>query len=197
MNESSPYGEDFLPMIGVELFELCKDNNRYAQRMLYDAFKPKLMGLCRRYTRSREDAKDVLQDSFIKIFSNLSTVTDVAKLESWMKTITVHTAIDHYYKFKRSELTQYITPDFDLPNEEGDTCISQLHDELLISIIADLPEGCRLVFNLFEIEGYSHTEIGLLLNISEGTARSQLHYAKYLLKKRLSKLGIKRYEKSA
>ena len=190
-------GKAFLLMINKELFERCKKNDSRAQRALYDSFKGKLMGLCRRYARNREDAKDMLQESFIKIFSKITQVESAGKLENWMKSVAVHTAIDHYHRLKKNEMANYSGNEYEVAGDGYEVIIKELSDEFLISIISELPEGCRIVFNLFEVEGYSHAEIGKILNINEGTSRSQLYHAKHLLKQKLNRLGIKHYEKFA
>lgn len=154
------------------------------------------MGLCRRYTRNREEAEDVLQESFIKIFSKIHQVTSADKVESWMKSVAVRTAIDHYYKNKKdNEL--YEPNDAAMLKVEVNS-IETVSDEYLVTLINHLPDKCRVVFNLFEIEGYSHTEIAAMMDITESTSRSQLHYAKSLLKEKLR--GINRpnyYERLA
>lgn len=184
-------------MLNQELLEQCKRNDSRAQRDIYDLYKARLMGLCRRYTRDKEDARDVLQESFIKIFSKLHQVDTYSKLEGWMKSVVVRTAIDHYHRVKRLELQAYTEREYEVCDVDYDLILDNLSDEYLTQAILSLPEGCRLVFNLFEVEGYSHAEVAALLSISEGTSRSQLHHAKYLLKQKLLRLGVKRYEKFA
>ena len=179
-----------------KLLEQCKRNDGKAQRALYDHFKQKLMGLCRRYSRCREDAQDVLQDAFIKIFARITQVESHEKLEGWMMAVAVRTAIDHYHKKKREEKC-YSEVEFDAVGIDYELVLENLGDEQLISLINALPDGCRIVFNLFEVEGYSHSEMAQLLAITEGTSRSQLHHAKQLLKQKLKALGVKRYEKLA
>ena len=179
-----------------KLLDQCKKNDSKAQRALYDHFKNGLMGLCRRYTRSREDAQDVLQDAFIKIFLKINQLESHEKLGGWVKSVTVRTAIDHYHK-KRKQEQNYSETEYNVPDLDSDLALENLTDEYLITIINELPDGCRIVFNLFEVEGYSHAEISDLLRITEGTSRSQLHHAKLLLKQKLNALGVKRYEKFA
>jgi RNA polymerase sigma-70 factor (ECF subfamily) len=179
------------------LLERCKQKDASAQRILYDLFKARLMGLCRRYSKSREDAQDMLQETFIKIFLKIQQVATADKLESWMKSIAVHTAIDHYHKSKKSDQQLYSSADYDIAGIDTEGILGNLSDEFLISVINELPEGCHIIFNLFEVEGYSHAEIAALLGVTEGTSRSQLHHAKYLLKGKLNRIGIKRYEKLA
>lgn len=154
------------------------------------------MGLCRRYARDRDDAKDMLQETFVKIFTKIHQLEDAEKLEGWVKSIAVRTAIDHYKKMKRRE-PAYTGVDYNVANIDCESVLDNLSDEQLVMLINDLPEGCRLVFNLFEVEGYSHTEIATMTGVTEGTSRSQLYHAKYLLKQKLNALGVKRYEKSA
>ncbi len=154
------------------------------------------MGLCRRYTGSREEAEDVLQESFIKIFTKFHQAGSADKVESWMKSVAVRTAIDYYHKSKREQ--QFYEPgDASLMNIEA-VSIDQVSDEYLVMLINHLPGKSRMVFNLYEIEGYSHTEIAAMMDITESTSRSQLHYAKSLLKEKLR--GIERpnyYERLA
>jgi RNA polymerase sigma-70 factor (ECF subfamily) len=153
-------------MQGHELFTRCKRNDHKAQRALYDHYKARLMGLCRRYARSREDAQDILQETFIKIFTKISQVESIEKLEGWMKSVAVHTAIDHYHKMKRNEQPAYSAVEYEYPAADYNMILDQLSDELLINIVNELPEGARMIFNLFEVEGYSHSEIAAMLNIN-------------------------------
>lgn len=176
-----------------QLLQACKANEPEAQRHLYDLFKGRLMGICRRYTRDREEAQDILQDGFIKIFTSINQVQDAERLEGWMKLILIRTAIDHYHKNKsRFSLFQYLADhDDNLHSEPID--ISNATDEYLIQCIYLLPDGCRNIFNLFVIEGYNHTEIAELLQISEGTSRSQLHRAKQILQLKLKSQTLAEY----
>ncbi len=176
-----------------DIFQSCRAGDARGQRILYVLFKGKLMGLCRRYTSSREEAPDVLQDSFIRIFKNFDQLNAPEKLESWMKSITVRTAINYYHKGKGRGL-MFIDID-SMSNEIPiyETSIDHLTDEYLISLVNDLPDGCRIIFNMFAIEGYSHSEIATMLQISEGTSRSQFYYAKQLLKEKLNCQNIMHY----
>lgn len=176
-----------------DLFTRCKKGDAKAQHILYDLFKAKLMGLCRRYTRDRAEAQDVLQDAFIKIFKNIHQLESSEKLESWMKSIAVNTAINHYHRTKKYELI------FSGTSENNVDAVQSLHhlqtfsDAFLVSLVNALPDGCRMVFNLFAIEGYSHAEIAEKLQVTEGTSRSQLHHAKYLLKEKLKCQDLAHY----
>lgn len=149
------------------------------------------MGLCRRYTGSREEAEDVLQETFIKIFSKIHQVSSSDKVEGWMKSVAVRTAIDHYHKSRKQQ--QFVQPgDTSIMQVEA-ISIDQVSDEYLVMLINHLPGKSRMVFNLFEIEGYSHTEIAAMMDITESTSRSQLHYAKSLLKEKLGSIERPNY----
>lgn len=171
-------------------------NDSRSQRELYDFFKPKVLGLCRRYTASREEAEDVFQETFIRVFQSIRQVRDVEHLEQWIKKITVNTAVNYFHKHKRH---QHVMERNGLSQSNGDyeLILSHFSDEQLITLINTLPDGYRLVFNLYEVEGYSHAEIAELLNISEVTSRSQLNRAKQTLKNKLKAFGVLRYEKYA
>lgn len=168
-----------------DLFTRCKKGDAKAQRILYDLFKARLMGLCRRYTRSREEAQDILQESFIRIFKNFHQLESSDKLESWMKTIAVNTAISNHHRTKKYELLLSPQENRSISDENLLQHVQHFSDEFLVSLVNALPDGCRIVFNLFAIEGYSHAEIATKLGITEGTSRSQLHHAKFLLKEKL------------
>jgi RNA polymerase sigma factor (sigma-70 family) len=173
-----------------DLLAGCHKEDAQSQRILYDVFKARLMGLSRRYTKDREEAKDVLQESFIKIFRKIQTVTDPEKLESWMKSVTVNTAIDHFRSKQHVPTTQI---DETLVEEVSGKTEAQVSDEILVAYVNKLPDGCRLVFNLFVVEGYSHAEIATLLQVTEGTSRSQLNYAKTVLKNKLKCHDVAQY----
>lgn len=168
-----------------DLFTRCKQGDAKAQRILYDLFKARLMGLCRRYTRNREEAQDILQESFIRIFRNIHQLETSDKLESWMKTVAVNTAISHYHRTKKHELLFSIEGKENVTDENLLQHVQAFSDGFLVSLVNELPDGCRMVFNLFAVEGYSHAEIAEKLKITDGTSRSQLHHAKYLLKEKL------------
>ncbi|HTF21848.1 MAG TPA: sigma-70 family RNA polymerase sigma factor [Chryseolinea sp.] len=173
-----------------DLLARCHQEDAQSQRVLYDLFKARLMGLCRRYTANREEAKDVLQDSFIKIFRKIQHLTDPEKLESWMKSIVVNTAIDH---FRKKKLMQADHLDDSVTEEVHGNSETPVNDEILVAFVNQLPDRCRLVFNLFVVEGYNHAEIAALLQITEGTSRSQLNYAKTILKNKLQCHDVAEY----
>jgi RNA polymerase sigma factor (sigma-70 family) len=178
-----------------QLIHLCKQNKADAQRQLYDLYNVRLMGVCRRYCRTREEAQDILQEAFYKVLTKISNV-DSAKFESWMMKITVHTAINHYNdRMKKHNTVRLEELHSIVDNEE--LVIADFSNEEILSAINSLPDRARIVFNLFAVEGYSHAEIAEMLKISEGTSRSQFHYAKNLLKSKLKKTTQVRHEKYA
>lgn len=161
-------------------------------------FRPRVFGLCRRYTQCKEEAEDVFQDTFIRIFEKIGQLHDAEHLEQWITRIAVNTAVKYYHKNKRHQNQRAIEDNsLDFPNDDYPVILSHFSDEQLIAMINELPDGYRLVFNLYEVEGYSHAEIAELLNISAATSRSQLNRAKQTLKARLRSLGVLRYEKYA
>ncbi len=177
-----------------ELVKLCQQNNAKAQRELYEKYKSRLMGLSVRYTKFREEAEDVFQEAFVKIFKNIKQLQKVESLEKWMKQTLVNTAINYYHKQKRHkghvdyEVVQ-------IANADYEKIIGRLANDELLTVINRLPEGYKMVFNLYVIENYNHKEIGEMLKISENTSKSQLSRAKVFLKNELENLGNKKFER--
>ncbi len=167
-----------------ELIEACVKGDRLAQRNLYDIFSKKMYVICLRYTKSQQEAEDVLQDSFIKIFKSLKGYRGDSRLGYWIKRIVVNTALNS----QRKKL--YMYPMVDIDDVKNDYDHSKIlssfqMDELLI-MIRELPTGCRTVFNMFAIEGYSHKEIAKMLEVSEGTSKSQFSRARKLLMEKIA-----------
>lgn len=182
--------------ITKELLTLCKKGDARAQQALYSAFKSTVMGLCRRYTRNREEAEDVFQETFIRVFRSIEQLNEVEKLEPWIKRIAVNAAVTYYHRNKRHYYhADYL--DVDSQNEDYEMILSGLSDTVLVEVVNQLPDGYRMVFNMYVVEGYSHAEVGELLNISEATSRSQLNRARHVLQERLKALGIIKYERYA
>jgi RNA polymerase sigma factor (sigma-70 family) len=167
----------------------CLQNNAAMQKMLYDKYAAKMYGIAVRYAHDPEDAKDILQDGFVKVFQNLSKFKGTGAFEGWMRRIFVNTAIEHYrkknntYEIQESHEEQI--------NDREITALDKLAAVEILNMVKSLPNGYRTVFNLFAIEGYSHKEIADLLNISEGTSKSQYARAKALLQEK-----IKNHEKN-
>ena len=176
----------------IEILQGCKRKDPKFERLLLQKYAAILMTVGRRYARSQAEAEDVLQDAYIKIFENLEQYQPAkGSLLNWMRSIVIRTALrDYRRKFPSTEGI-----DIFQKSEKGvpEVATDQLAEEELLSLIAELPKGYREVFNLFVIDGYSHKEIGTLLDISESTSRSQLTRAKKILKKKI--IAFKKSEK--
>lgn len=165
------------------LIKACQRNDMLAQKRFYDRFAPKMMGVCYRYARDRDDAEDMLQEGFTKVFQRLHSFRFEGSVEGWIRRIIVHTAIDQLRKRKNEqypvELDAVEGPDY------AENIIDHLELDYLFGLIQNLPDGYRLVFNLFAIEGYSHGEIAEKLGISASTSRSQYTRARAILKQKI------------
>ena len=166
----------------------CLQNNPTMQKMLYDKYAAKLYGIALRYAHEQEEAKDILQDGFVKIFQNLSKYKGTGAFEGWLRRIIVNTAIEHY---RKKNNTYEIQDTHEESVTDRDTsALDKMAAADILKMVKALPNGYRTVFNLFAIEGYSHKEIAEMLNISEGTSKSQYARAKGLLQEK-----IKNHEK--
>lgn len=169
----------------LELIDACLRHEQYAQRMLFDTYAAKLLGVCYRYAPSQADAEDILQDAFVKIFDNLDKFRKESSLETWMTRIAINTAISYL------RLNKKYTNESDLEVVENHSSHSNeqfnnIDTKILMKCIQDLPDGYRVVLNMFAIEGYSHKEIADELGITESTSRSQFFRAKAILEKKLN-----------
>ena len=169
-----------------KLIKACKKNNLKAQSQLYQNYKDTLYTLCLKYCKNTEEAEDNLQDAFIDIFKNIKKYKGKGSFEGWMKRITINKAIDKYKKesFINIIINDDLLEDTSIETEELNL---PLHD--ILYLIQLLPNRYRLVFNLYELDGYSHKEIAALLKISESTSKSNLHRAKLILKNKIKKIN--------
>lgn len=158
------------------------ESNRQAQYELYQRFSYMMNGICLRYGSNQVEAEDILQDSFVKAFKNLDRYKSDGPLGAWMRKITVNTALEQYRKNKslKNYAIMLDVSETSIVIEDG--AIETLELEDLLEKIQALPNGFRTVFNLYAVEGYNHKEIGELLNISEGTSKSQYSRARLLLR---------------
>lgn len=171
----------------------CLDGNRRDQELLYRRHAARLFAVSLQYTGSDEEAQDILQEGFIKIFEHLKNYKHEGSFEGWMRKIVVNTALEKF----RSRHILYRIDDIDTiaePESEPDSeDYAGLEAVDLLFIIRELPPKYRMVFNLYAIEGYSHKEIGNMLSISEGTSKSNLSRARSILQRRVgSYTGIKK-----
>lgn len=175
--------------IEKELIEGCKKGNRQSFESLYKQYAGRLLSIAMRYSFTTFEAEDILQESFIKIFNSINSYEYKGSFEGWLKKIVVTTAINHYNKdkTKQSQTDLYYNEE---DSEDVVDVISKMSTDELLDIIQTLPDGYRMVFNMYVIEGYTHKEIGELLSISEGTSKSQLAKGRVLLKSKLLQKGI-------
>jgi RNA polymerase sigma factor (sigma-70 family) len=158
--------------------QCLKGKARY-QKMLYDKYSCKVYPVCYRYAKNEEDAKDILQETFIRVFNKLDTFQDKGSFEGWIRKIAVNTSIRHYQNSLRKLDDRDIEYAPELTADEN--ILSELNAEDILKKISELPTGYRVVFNMYAIEGYSHKEIAAELGISEGSSRSQLTRARKCL----------------
>ena len=175
-------------MTEAQLLAACLRNDARAQTIFYERFKKRVWAVCRRYTRTTAEAEDVLQEVFIKLFKNLGKVSKPEALGGWVHQITVTVSIDYYRKHFRDNWLLNLNESMEEIENSINTlplAIENLSYQEMLDLIHSLPEGYRMVLNLYIIDGYSHDEIGKLLNISEGTSRSQLSRAKESLRQKI------------
>lgn len=173
------------------LVKKCLKGDTRAQRALFEKFAPKMLGVCMRYAKNTEQAEDVLQDGFVKVFTKLSNYSGNGSLEGWIRRIIVNTALDEIRRNVKFQSNVNVD-DVDYKLELDSHIVEGLAAEDLMKVVNDLPDGYRIVFNMFAIEGYSHKEIAVQLNISENTSKSQYSRARAYLKNKLEELGIER-----
>ncbi len=171
------------------IFQGCLHHDAIAQRELYNRYSPKMLSVCFRFSHNREDAEDMLQDGFIKVFSQIHTFQNKGSFEGWIRRIIVHTCINHLKKNKKFKESVDLIHATTLQIRE-DTIPSILQAKQVVECIRLLPIGYRTVLNLYAIEGYSHKEIAGMLDIEESTSRSQYTRARQMLEDVLIKKKI-------
>lgn len=169
-----------------KILDGCKKGKESDQRKLYDFLSPKMYGLCLQYASNTDDAKDIMQEGFIKVFRKIEQYTGKGSLEGWVRRIMINTALERY----RSQVIMQTVDEKtaiknDLVYEET---IENISADDIIAMIQSLTPKYRMVFNLYAIEGYSHKEIAEKLGISEGTSKSNLSRARSVLKEKVNKL---------
>ena len=167
----------------MDTYRLVKDclkGKPSAQKALYDHFAPSMMAVCYRYTKSVTDAEDVLQEGFVKVFSNLSQYKFEGELGGWIRRIMVTTALNYLKKNSRYR-TELVFTDENLHPVSQDNPEVVLQAKELAELIRQLPTGYQTIFNLYAVEGYNHLEIAAMLGVHEGTSRSQYARARALL----------------
>ncbi|WP_299049042.1 RNA polymerase sigma factor [uncultured Polaribacter sp.] len=160
-------------------------NNREAQQQLFEQHSPKMLGVCRQYVKDLHHAEDLMLQGFLKVFTNLHTFKNEGSFEGWIRRIMVNTCISYLRKKNVIDLSDedYVFNDAATESLENTTV------EDIQRLIDQLPEGYKVVFNLFAIEGYKHSEIAVKLEISESTSKSQLHKARKVLQEKYYKMN--------
>ena len=177
-----------------ELIKGCLACEEKYFKILYNNYYGKMLNVCMRYARDRDEAKDVLQDGFIKVFKSINQFDFKGSFEGWIRRIIVNTAINHYRKNTLRNITDYVD-DEDLQKFERekasidiDTVAYKVEPEILLKLVQQLPSVYKMVFNLYVMEEHSHKEIAQMLDITESTSRSNLTKAKIKLKMAVEEL---------
>ena len=186
-----------------QIIKGCRKNRRKAQKALFDKFSATMRGVCIRYVNSSDEAEDILQEGFIKVFANIKQYGDKGAFEGWIKRIMINTALTYKrlnkkydYHLEINDVNEAkILPDDDAANEDDNLnaktliCNADFSTEQIFEVIKQLPEGYKMVFNLYAIENYRHKEIAEMLKIDINTSKSQLARARRLLQKKLCELA--------
>ncbi|ALM49169.1 RNA polymerase subunit sigma-70 [Flavobacterium psychrophilum] len=167
-----------------QLIQECQQNSIRAQEQLYKLLAPKMFAACLKYSRNRADAEDNLQDGFLLIFQKIGQFQFKGSFEGWAKRVMINNVLQKYRSEGVFELVSENMPDVADVEIEHDT----ISMEYLVGIIQELPDRYRMVFNLYVIDGYSHKEIAEMLNITDGTSKSNLARARMILKEKIEAL---------
>jgi RNA polymerase sigma factor (sigma-70 family) len=171
------------------LWEGCMRNDRKQQEMLYKMLAPKMLAVCMRYAKDKDEAQDILQEGFIKMFKNMSNYRGEGSLEGWIRRIMVHSAISRYRKAKSTilidDFAEQNIPVSSSYNDNG------LEARDLMNMVQELPTTYRSVFSMYAIEGFSHQEISSKLGMTELLSRTTLYRARTLLKNKLNELALR------
>lgn len=171
--------------------EIYLDGSQKANELLYKHFAPKMYGICLRFAGNEMDADDILQEGFIKIFTKIKDFRNDGSLEGWIRRTFINTAINFYRRSVRNSRFEDIET-LEVSDNRSESIYDTLSKEELINLLQELPNGYRTVFNLNVVEGYTHKEIGEMLNISDNTSKSQLTRARTILQKKVQRLMLEK-----
>ena len=170
-----------------ELLKGCLRKERKYQELLYRKYAKKMYSICQAYVRDKSIAQDILQDSFVKVFMKINTFKPENSLEGWVRRIVTNTAIDYFRQGKKHN--KFIELEEQHNEEAADDAVNKkINVDEILYYLDQLPDGARIIFNLYAIEGYTHKEIADQLQISEGTSKSQFSRARSIIKTYLSGL---------
>lgn len=167
------------------LIQACVRQERWAQKVLYETYYSRMLGVCLRYANEEGEALDIMHEGFIKVFRHIGKYQPGTSLSAWIRRIMVNTSIDYYRKNTRRR-TEDIEEAFHLSTDDADA-ISQCGEKEILAAIQELTPAYRAVFNLYVIEGYSHKEIAAIMDTTESTSRSNLVKARLKLRSILSR----------
>ena len=171
-----------------EMIQLAVENNRQAQQQIYSRFSPKMLSICRLYVKDVQQAEDVMITSFMKVFKSLKSFQHNGSFEGWIRRIMVNECISFLRVHKKVNFIE--DSFFREGNKQEEAC--ELSSDDIQLLIDKLPEGYKMVFNLYAIEGFKHKEIAVMLGINEGTSKSQLSHARKILQQQIN--AIKKFE---
>ena len=176
-------------MTQEQLINGCIRQNAVAQKAVFDLYAGRMLGVSLRYARNMADAEDILQDAFIKVFDKIKQFKNEGSLEGWIRKIVVNTALKKYTLTRYTkELYGEDVAEKDYLQKEDPSAFEHLNEKDILALIHALPDGYRIVFSLYVMEGYRHEEIAEMLGINAGTSRSQLSKARQMLQKQLLEL---------
>lgn len=174
-------------IVDDSILEGCIAGKRSAQSILYKKCASTMLGVCMRYTNNRDEAEDIVQEGFIKVFERINSFRREGSFEGWIKRIMINQALNHYRKNRKQPYHSVIEEidETEIVDMEEQEPLNPVPADTLLSMIQKLPEGYKMVFNLYVFEEYSHKEIAEALNISESTSKTQLMKGRRLLRKKI------------
>ncbi len=171
----------------MEVVEDCLRGKESAMKKFYEHFHGFALSVCMSYCENRDDALEIMNDGFLKVFKNLDKIENIERIKPWLRRIMINVAIDHFRKNVRKQSTNL--PENIADQNYGDASVyAKLSSEDIMKAVQSLPTNYRLVFNLYAVEGYSHKEIGEILKIAESTSRANLSLANGLLREKLKRM---------
>ena len=171
----------------IEVVEDCLRGKESAMKKFYEHFHGFALSVCMSYCENRDDALEIMNDGFLKVFKNLDKIENIERIKPWLRRIMINVAIDHFRKHLKKRSTQ-LSQNVADPNYGDASVYAKLSSEDIMKAVQSLPTNYRLVFNLYAIEGYSHKEIGEILKIAESTSRANLSLANGLLREKLKRI---------
>jgi RNA polymerase sigma-70 factor (ECF subfamily) len=173
-----------------QLIAGCKQQDMHARKRLYERYAPAMLGLCARYVNEKDTAHDIMQEGFIKIFTKIDLYSGTGSFEGWMKKIFITTALEYLRDVRVFHASVNGNDYVEMIDNWEVSVVEKLSADEIIQCINELPTGFKTVFNLYVVEGYSHAEIAKMLNIKEGTSRSQFARARQMLQNKIQKMYL-------